>query len=182
MKFTNMIAIVAMLGVGSVIHAQNEDAQVINVDANSPTAQAKPQPTTVVEAPPASESKADSIRKQRQGQEVQTEQKIVEKLEDSRMQDEKSRADKLFGNKLDNQQPAAQTQQAPPPQPVYTPPAQQQPSIEKVEIVPDRNDDGEKRGKSRYADNDKFEENHENRFYVEGLLGNNSYTCHERPY
>lgn len=64
------------------------------------------QPTTVVEATPLSESKADQLRRQRQGFEVDTEQKIVEKLEQSRLEDERNRADRIFGNKLEKKEEA----------------------------------------------------------------------------
>ncbi|MBC7464763.1 MAG: hypothetical protein H7256_02120 [Bdellovibrio sp.] len=87
------------------------------------------QPTTLVEASPLTESKADSIRKSRQNEEMNTETRIVEKLEQSRMEDEKRRAQVLFGDKFDalqnGQQPAvaqpvapSPVQVAPAPQPV----------------------------------------------------------------
>ncbi|HEX7675953.1 MAG TPA: hypothetical protein VF412_17380 [Bdellovibrio sp.] len=69
--------------------------------------QVQKQPTTVIEATPLTESRAEQIRKSRQDAEVQTEQRIVEKLEQSRMEDEKKRANVLFGdkfNQLNNQQ------------------------------------------------------------------------------
>lgn len=62
------------------------------------TAQVQKQPTTLIESSPLSESKADQIRKNRQDAEVHTEQKIVEKLENSRLEDEKKRAGVLFGD------------------------------------------------------------------------------------
>ena len=62
------------------------------------------QPVTYVEASPIAESRADQIRKARQNTEIETEQKIVEKLEVSRMEDEKRRADRLFGNRLEVEQ------------------------------------------------------------------------------
>lgn len=76
------------------------------------TAQAavQSQPTTVIEATPLTNSRADAIRKTRQEEEMKTETKIVEKLEQSRMEDEKRRADVLFGNKFEAMQ---QQQQAP---------------------------------------------------------------------
>jgi hypothetical protein len=58
------------------------------------------QPTTVIEASPLKESKADQMRKSRQEMEGKTEQHIVEKLEEARIEDEKARADRLFGNNL----------------------------------------------------------------------------------
>lgn len=68
--------------------------------AVAPAVQVQKQPTTVVEASPMQESKAELIRKSRQDAEVQTEQKIVEKLEASRLEDEKRRSDVLFGDKF----------------------------------------------------------------------------------
>ncbi len=88
------------------------------------------QPTTFIEASPLSDSKADMIRKSRQNEEMNTETRIVEKLEQSRMEDEKRRAAVLFGDKFDNLNGAhaAPVQQAPivqpiqPAQPVYIEP------------------------------------------------------------
>ncbi|MBC7741294.1 MAG: hypothetical protein H7061_03795 [Bdellovibrionaceae bacterium] len=91
--------------------------------------QVQKQPTTLIEASPLSDSRADMIRKNRQDEEMKTETKIVEKLEQSRMEDEKRRAAVLFGDKFDNMQntqekssptPAA-TQPPPPPPPVAHP-------------------------------------------------------------
>ncbi|MGZ3745526.1 MAG: outer membrane beta-barrel protein, partial [Pseudobdellovibrionaceae bacterium] len=53
---------------------------------------------------PLTESRAEQMRRSRQDAEVQTEQKIVEKLESSRLEDEKKRAEVLFGNKFDQMQ------------------------------------------------------------------------------
>ena len=74
-------------------------AQEVNKQNTSTTNVVVEQPTTTVEATPLVESPAERMRKQRQEIEVQTEQKIVEKLENSRLEDEKRRADALFGNK-----------------------------------------------------------------------------------
>jgi len=71
----------------------------------------KKEATTVVEASPLTESRADKMRKAREEAELQTEQKIVEKLEVSRMEDEKRRSEVLFGDKfnaLSTPAPAAQ--------------------------------------------------------------------------
>lgn len=81
------------------------------------------QPTTLIEASPLADSRADAIRKNRQDEEMKTESKIVEKLEQSRMEDEKKRASVLFGDRFDalqNGQNAAPSpvQVAPAPQPV----------------------------------------------------------------
>jgi hypothetical protein len=73
------------------------------------------QPTTLIEASPLSDSKADMIRRNRQDEEMKTETRIVEKLEQSRMEDEKKRAAVLFGDKFDNLQNSSSpaVQQAP---------------------------------------------------------------------
>lgn len=70
------------------------------IQSQAQQSQVQKQPTTVIEASPLTESRADQIRRTRQDAEVQTEQKIVEKLEQSRMEDEKRRANVLFGDKF----------------------------------------------------------------------------------
>ncbi|WP_413581196.1 hypothetical protein [Bdellovibrio sp. HCB288] len=95
------------------IYIINSPAQA--AQATAATQQVQKQPTTVIEASPLAESRAEAIRKSRQDAEVQTEQKIVEKLEQSRMEDEKRRADVLFGDKFNN---LNQAQQVPVQQPV----------------------------------------------------------------
>lgn len=125
------------------INTPANQPQIQGQAAQTPGSQAQPvaQPATTVEAQPAEESRAEMLRKERQKAEIGTEQKIVEKLEESRLQEEKARADRLFGNKLDPQpvQPAQQ-QAAPPPVPapaVVQDQKRAQPNvtIEKVEIV-----------------------------------------------
>lgn len=60
------------------------------------------QPKAYIEATPLVESKAEKLRKARQEQELYTEQTMVEKLEQSRIDDEKQRGQVLFGDKLSN--------------------------------------------------------------------------------
>ena len=72
---------------------------------NSQTQTAQQQPTTYVEANPVGDSRAEQMRRARQSAEVNTEQKIVEKLEESRLREENERAERIFGNRLDT--PAA---------------------------------------------------------------------------
>lgn len=154
MKFNKLIAVVAIIslavqanaqeGLRRTTVAQNDTTEaaaeskqnvIINV---APTAQASQQPATVVEAQPVVESKADKMRKARQEAEVNTEMKIVEKLEESRLKEEQDRADRLFGTKLD---PAASAQleeavkksEVAPVAPAPVAPTQV--TIEKVEIV-----------------------------------------------
>lgn len=69
-------------------------------NAQVQTTQVQKQPTTIVEASPLVESRADQMRKARQEAEMGTETRIVEKLEQSRIEDEKRRADILFGDKF----------------------------------------------------------------------------------
>lgn len=82
-------------------------------NANAQAAQVQKQPVTLIESTPLVESKAEQMRKSRQDAEVQTEQKIVEKLEASRLEDERRRGDVLFGNKFDQLAQQQQAQQAP---------------------------------------------------------------------
>lgn len=103
---------------------------VVNQTVVVPQQSVQKQPTTVVEASPLSDSRADNIRRNRQDEEMRTESKIVEKLEQSRMEDEKRRAAVLFGDKFENmqnnqQQPVQQQPAAV--QPVQAPPSQIQP-------------------------------------------------------
>ena len=58
------------------------------------------EPTTYVQAAPLSKSRAEQMRAARKDMEVKTEEKIVEKLEESRIADEQRRAERLFGNKM----------------------------------------------------------------------------------
>lgn len=68
--------------------------------ATTETSVVQKQPVTIIEASPLTESRAQKLRKAREEAEVGTEQGIVEKLEASRLEDEKRRADVLFGDKF----------------------------------------------------------------------------------
>jgi hypothetical protein len=205
MKFTSLVATIAIIAFavnanaysdgtlrrGSDVKvAQNDttatSAKEVNININTNSAQAQAaaqQPATVVEAAPVAESKAEGLRKARQDAEVQTEQKIVEKLEDSRLQEERSRADKLFGNKLDAQPAAAP---APVPAPVAAAPAPApapekpaQVTIEKVEIIqpaaPVAVEKAEPAGQSKADIQDEKKDESAPKYYVSGLAGNLSY-------
>lgn len=68
--------------------------------------QIQKQPQVEIQASPLTKSRAEQIRDARQQAEVETENKIVEKLEASRMEDERRRANVLFAepfNQLSNQ-------------------------------------------------------------------------------
>jgi hypothetical protein len=115
------------------------------------TQQIHKQPTTFVEASPLVESRADQMRKSRVDAEGQTETKIVEKLEQSRLEDEKRRADVLFGDRFDklnkkdedkreerhedHQQVAPPVQPAPVPVQVIMPPPVEQKDVLTREAV-----------------------------------------------
>lgn len=96
-----------ILNQGSPIATSNSGA---SSDQGQLQAQVQKQPTTVIVASPLTESRAEQIRRARQDAEVQTEQKIVEKLEVSRMEDEKRRAAILFGDKFSQTQQQQQIQ------------------------------------------------------------------------
>jgi outer membrane protein W len=91
--------------------AQTAQPQTQRVLILNRTQQVQQQPITNVEATPLTDSRASQLRRAREDAEVATEQKIVEKLEQSRLEDEKRRADALFGNRLDNQNQNVQLQQ-----------------------------------------------------------------------
>ncbi|KYG60358.1 hypothetical protein AZI87_13820 [Bdellovibrio bacteriovorus] len=106
---------------GQPIYILNQATPTSNAQLQQ--SQIQKQPTTVIEASPLTESRAEQIRRARQDAELQTEQRIVEKLEHSRMEDEKKRAGVLFGDKFNQldqsqQQPQQQYQQPVAVQPV----------------------------------------------------------------
>lgn len=138
------------------VSTSTSSAQVVQAQPQVQTVQQQPvqqvvqkQPTTEIVASPLAASHAEEIRAARQNAEVNTEQKIVEKLEESRMDDEKKRADVLFGDKFkqlkqDDKQQAQVVQQdayivpAPAPiiQPVIVQPAPVQVIQQPVPVAP----------------------------------------------
>ncbi len=113
------------------IYILNQATPTASSNAQVQQTQVQKQPTTVIEASPLTESRAEQIRRSRQDAELQTEQRIVEKLEVSRMEDEKKRANVLFGDKLNNMnnQENTQVQIQQPVQPIVI----QQVPVQKVE-------------------------------------------------
>lgn len=89
------------------------------------------EPVTYIESTPLTESRAEMIRKSRQDAEVKTEQKIVEKLEMSRLEDEKRRSDVLFGDKWQQMNNTNTQQVIVPAQPVVV----QEQQIAPVQVV-----------------------------------------------
>lgn len=75
---------------------------ILNQASPAATAQVQKQPTTYIESSPVGESRAEQMRRARQDTELQTELRIVEKLEQSRIEDEKRRAQALFGDNLNS--------------------------------------------------------------------------------
>jgi hypothetical protein len=123
--------------------ANNQPIYILNqanpsASNNNSSLQVQRQATTVIEDSPVVESRAEKMRKARQNSEVHTEQKIVEKLESSRLEDEKRRADVLFGdrfNKLNEQNQNVQQSQTVEVQTQYAPiPPPQQPA--KIVVAP----------------------------------------------
>lgn len=148
MKFNKSIAFMAIISLALQANAQDGTlrrtvAQNDTINSNNttttivaPAPAPSQQPATVVEAQPVVESKAERMRRARQEAEVGTEQKIVEKLEESRLKEEQDRADRLFGTKLDSAaskqlEEAVKASEVAPIAPAPVP----QVVIEKVEIV-----------------------------------------------
>ena len=85
---------------------QAKQSPQITQDSQQSTLQ---QPTTSVQAAPLSASRAEQLRQARRNAELMTEQVVAEKLEESRIADEKRRVQKLIGTNLDSQ-PVQQVQ------------------------------------------------------------------------
>jgi hypothetical protein len=150
--------------------------------------QAQKQPTTVIEASPLTESRADKIRKARQEVEVQTENKIVEKLEMSRIEDERRRSEILFGDKFNQMnggvspQPAAPVVVVPAPTPVPAPvvlapvPVQE---VAPVVVAPEEpklsREDVRNEVSAALADMKEKEKKPEDKWYMGALLGVGEY-------
>lgn len=101
--------------------------------------------------------RANQMRKARKHMEVGTEQKMIEKIEYSRIEDEKDRADRLFGNRLDKSYNDSYQQQQP-----YQPAPAPQPEYKKEEtkvIIVEREKDD-------YDKKDKKDDDYESDAYV----------------
>ena len=208
MKFTKWIATVAITSLAVNANAATEGplrrtlpseqseqlpaagTTTINVNTTAPTTVTNPatstQPVTVVEATPAVESKAEALRKARQEAEVQTEQKIVERLEEERFKEEQARAERLFGPKTKQEmekENAAAAAAATPAPPVAAPapaaPVAQQPVAPAVEtqpvIVQEKPVVPAAVEATSLAVAEEAEEANPATYYVSGLLGNLGY-------
>lgn len=98
-----------------------EAAPVVVPRRSAPSYERRPK--AVVESSPLDESKAARLRRQREGFEAETEMRIVEKLEEDRIESERERAARLFGGKLDKQEEVYAPQQVQPVAPVVVAPA-----------------------------------------------------------
>ncbi len=81
---------------GIVILNNQKSTQGVSQGSSQKQNAVQDQQTSVIEDSPLNMSAAERRRRDRQGLELQTEQKIVEKLEDARMEDERSRSERLF--------------------------------------------------------------------------------------
>jgi hypothetical protein len=134
------------------------------------------QPTNVIEDSPLTMSSAERRRRERQSMELQTEQKIVEKLEEARMEDERARGERLFnqgfgsGNNQPVQQQVApqtvQVIQAPPPV-VEVAPVQIQKEEPKVNVKEEI--------RAALDEMKPKETPKQTSFYVQGLVGIGEY-------
>lgn len=185
MKFNKLVAVLAITTLAVQANAQGDTTVIMNsTNSSASTSQAVQQPTTVVEAAPVSDSKADLMRKARQNEEIKTEQKIVEKLEESRLKEEQQRAERLFGNKLDAAPAAAvvpvvaeeKKEEVKKEEPKEVAPTPAQVTIEKIEIVQPK-EEPIKEEKIEPAAVSKIEVEEEkpvdakDSFFVGGLLG-----------
>lgn len=122
---------------GQPIYILNQATPTSNAQVQ--TTQVQKQPQVDIMAAPLQKSRAEQIRDARQQVEVETENRIVEKLEMARIEDEKRRAGMLFGdafNQMGNQQNNIQAQNVnvnPQPQPQ---PQQQVIPVQPVQVLP----------------------------------------------
>lgn len=137
------------------------------------------QPTTVIEDSPLSMSSAERRRRERQSLELQTESRIVEKLEEGRMEDERRRSERIFNQSFgsgDHAQPAPQqiqVLQAPPSVPVVTSVVAPVAPVEVVKAEPKVNVKEELR--AALEEMKPKEESKLTEYYVQGLVGMGNY-------
>lgn len=94
------------------------------------------QPTTVVEATPLTLSKAEELRKSREETEIDTERKIVEKLEQSRIDSERKRQQEIINAFGGGAAAAAKAEEVAPAAPAVVAPQQPQVVILQAAPVP----------------------------------------------
>jgi hypothetical protein len=99
-------------------------------NANPSTQQ---QPTTYVEASPSPESRTEQFRRARQDAEANTEKLLSEKLEESRLLDERRRLEKILGNTIEGS--AINTEPQQPQQQQQNTQGQGYNSVQKVQVI-----------------------------------------------
>lgn len=87
---------------GQVQDSQTASSATTTQASNIETRTVQKQPTTVIEASPLTDSRAERLRKARQDAELQTEEKLVERIEHSRLEDERRRSEVLFGDRFNS--------------------------------------------------------------------------------
>lgn len=116
------------------------------------------QPTNIIEDSPLQMSSAERRRRQRQAMEVQTEQTIVEKLEEARIEDERARSERLFNKGFSSREEQPQVVVQPAPAPVEE---------KKVDVKAEV--------KAAIAELQPKSEEPKAQYYVQGLIGVGSY-------
>ena len=170
---------------GTAVQVNVNQAPEQNQNVVQAQAQPQKQPTTIIEASPLTESRADRIRKARQETEIQTEQKIVEKLEMSRIEDERRRGEVLFGDRF-SQLANQQQQQAAPvvvatPTPAPTPVSVVVAPLPVQEVAPAKREESMDKDSVRaeisaaLADLKEKDEKPKDKMYFAGLLGVGDY-------
>ncbi len=114
---------------GSVIQQQSVK---VEVPQSMNSSNAVIQPTQNIEASPLGESQADRLRRDRQNMEIETERRIVERLEATRMEEERKRAEKA--SQLFQKEEAAPPPVVVQPAPMMAPPAEPPPAVVKEDI------------------------------------------------
>jgi len=89
------------------IYIVNQATPSANSTQMQSAQQIQRQPVTIIQDTPLEDSRADQLRRARQGAELQTEQKIVEKLERDRLEDEQKRLQSLLNSGQQNVGPGA---------------------------------------------------------------------------
>ena len=129
------------------------------------------QPTTIIEDSPLSMSSAERRRRDRQSLELQTESRIVEKLEEARMEDERRRSERLFNQSFgsgDHSQPAPQQVQV-----IQAPVAAPVAPVEAVKPEPKVSVKEEIR--AALEEMKPKEEAKPTEYYIQGLVGMGNY-------
>lgn len=165
-----------------ILNSQNQKTAQTTAQLTGQTA-IQEQPTSVIEDSPLSMSSAERRRRDRQALELQTESKIVEKLEEARIEDERKRADRLFKNSFN----AAESTPAPAPvvqplvaqPPVYVAPApvvvEQKPVDSKVEAKEEPKVNVKEEVRAALEEMKPKSDTNKPEYYMQGLVGIGSY-------